>query len=788
MQPAEQDLLGAAIMAPELTQAIRLPPDDFADPRGGAIWQAIGEIHRAGHQPDPVLIVDEARRYGVTVDHALVVDLVGHGFAANASVYAEQITDAANRRRLKDGMTRAAQQLTEGEPVESVLGELVARFDAQTPLEAEVARAMTLQEFVGQKLPDTEWVIPDLLAKGDRLVLTGMEGLGKALALDTPIPTPTGWTTMGDLQVGDEVLGADGLPTSVVYATGIQYGRVCYRVTFSDGATVVADADHRWLTSTLRAREATAKLRKRGATKPRGTDQRWKMARPEVVTTEEIRDTLHARGGHCLNHAIPTTEPLDLPESDLPIDPYALGAWLGDGSSRGAQITTHTDDWEILDRIRAAGYSVDPVPSAGPYQWSITRREQRAAAKALVAADVSSGMSLRQAEALHGIGRRRYATAPILSFSEELRTAGLLQNKHIPRQYLRASITQRVSLLQGLMDTDGTIAADGSKCEFSVCNQALADGMVELVTSLGMKPTIKESAAKFHGVEVNRRWRVTFVPTLNPFHIQRKRDRYSEPRTARGRLRYITAVEPVESVPVRCIQVDNADHLYLCGKEMIPTHNTVLMRQIGVCAAAGRHPFTLDACEPRRVLFVDCENPLGIMVKSLSSIVKPFRRQGIDFGDRMWIQRYPQGLDLASSRDRLALHALCRTFRPDLLLVGPAYKLYTGGAGAREEDLARQVTATLDGLREEFGFALVLEHHSPHGQAGFARNVRPIGSSLWLRWPEFGFGLAKPDDGEQDVRTADVVAWRGSRDQRDWPSRLVQGSVTPWVSATMPGY
>ena len=785
MHDAERDLIGAAIIAPELTQQIKLTAGQFGSPQAGAIWQAIGTIHGAGRQPDPLLIVDEASRLGVLVDHGTIVELVGCGMAANADVYADKIRDAATRRDLAQVLSRAQLKLAAGEPVEEVIGDVSLGLGTESPTEREVSKAMTLDEFVGQRLPDTEWVIPGLLAKGDRLVLTGTEGGGKALALDTPIPTPTGWTTMGDLEVDDEVLGMDGRPTRVIFATEVQHDRTCYRVRFSDGATIVADADHRWLTSTLQAREAAAKLRKRGETKPRGTDQRHKMAQPAVVTTEQIRETLHARGGHCLNHAIPTAAPLELPVVDLPIDPYTLGAWLGDGTSLHAEITTHTDDEQILERIREAGYTVTKKPDL--YGWAISRREARDRAKLEADQLVAGGMSRRKAEAVVGIGRRDGVSAPILSLREELRTLGVLGNKHIPAEYLRASLEQRLALLQGLMDTDGTISATGSQCEFSVSCQRLAVGVFELVASLGMKPSIKESAAKLNGVEVNRRWRVTFVPTINPFHLQRKRDRYSDPRTARGQLRYITAVEPVESVPVRCIQVDNADHLYLCGKEMIPTHNTMMMRQLGICAAGGRHPLTLDAMEPRRVLYVDCENPMAIMVKTMTKMHHTLRQQGVDFGDRMWVRRFPQGLDLAKATDRLMLHAMCRTFRPDILLIGPAYKLYVGGSGSREEDLARQVTSVLDGLREEFGFCLVLEHHSPHGQAGFERSVRPIGSSLWLRWPEFGYGL-RPASDSGDVRKVDFIPWRGSRDQRDWPRQLVQGTSVPWVDARMPGY
>lgn len=210
---------------------------------------------------------------------------------------------------------------------------------------------------------------------------------------------------------------------------------------------------------------------------------------------------------------------------------------------------------------------------------------------------------------------------------------------------------------------------------------------------------------------------------------------------------------------------------------------TTLIRQLAVCAAAGVHPFAFQDVPPQRVLMVDAENPLGIMVRRLGMLRDEMRRRGKPVGDRFWVSRQPQGMDLARPADRLKLHALCRMFSPDLLVIGPAYKLYVGGANSREEDLARQVTATLDALREEFGFALILEHHSPHAAPGQKRTVRPIGSTLWQRWPEFGFGLLASDRASDDRRVAEVRHWRGMREDRPWPRELEQGTTLPWVDA-----
>src|SRR4029453_116981 len=176
---------------------------------------------------------------------------------------------------------------------------------------------------------------------------------GKALALDTPLPTPTGWTTMRDVAVGDQLLGADGRPTTVVAATDVLHGRPCYEVEFSDGTVVVADAQHQWLTET-RASRKSAWAAARGYNRAR-----TQRVHPSVKTTEEVLATLRCNGTERrLNHAVMNTRPLDLPAQELPLAPYALGVWLGDGYAASARITTA--DPEIVVHLQADGLWVGP--------------------------------------------------------------------------------------------------------------------------------------------------------------------------------------------------------------------------------------------------------------------------------------------------------------------------------------------------------------------------------------------------------------------------------------------
>lgn len=367
-------------------------------------------------------------------------------------------------------------------------------------------------------------------APGRVTVVTGDSGEGKALALDTPLPTPDGWTTMGAVRVGDHLIDERGVPCVVTAATPVMHGRPCYRLTFSDGATIIADAQHRWLTDTIASRLSARRARLNGRSTgrdclPRGTDQREKRVLPEIVTTETIAATLTVAGK--TNRSVDTCRPLDLPHRDLPIDPYVLGAWLGDGRTHGGAITAF--DTEVLDGIRAAGYRITPHSGNGAYG--------------------------------------------IYGLQAQLRAAGVLGNKHIPPAYLRASRVQRLALLQGLMDTDGYVNERGG-CEYTSTSSRLALDVCELVASFGWIMGLSEGIATLYGKDCGRKYRVRFTPDLPIFRIARKREYLAPATSQRTRRRYIVACEPVASVPVRCVAVDAPSHLYLAGNGFVPTHNS----------------------------------------------------------------------------------------------------------------------------------------------------------------------------------------------------------------------
>ncbi len=305
---------------------------------------------------------------------------------------------------------------------------------------------------------------------------------GKALSISTPIPTPAGWTTMGALRVGDQVFGPDGRARRVVAATGVMTDRPCYEVEFSDRSVLIADASHQWQTTSKAERDHG---RRDSA----------------VRTTAEIAASLRVRNE--VNHHVALTAPVDYPHRDLPVDPYVLGVWLGDGTSTKAEITCAPQDSEVLRHIEMAG--------------------------ALV-----------------------------------------------PEDYMVASAPQRLALLQGLMDSDGYVDVYG-RCAFSTMREELSNAVAELAASLGLRPIVRKKRAMLNGIDCGPCFQVKFTPRLPVFRLARKLARLktdSREHAHRG----IVAARPIASVPVRCIQVDAADGMFLAGERYIPTHNSSLGR------------------------------------------------------------------------------------------------------------------------------------------------------------------------------------------------------------------
>nr|DAE91088.1 MAG TPA: DnaB-like replicative helicase [Caudoviricetes sp.] len=545
-------------------------PYHFADTRNRAIWGLI-EDYKAKNPSqglDPMLLVDklptitEAR---VDADYLLdCLQAAPVAAEALASVYADKLINESARRGLQEACTRGLQIIEAGgdaSDAEAEVRELLNHVSTgSTTLVDNQACLNQITNFTTQQQPFTPTPWPelnDLLGgwkPGGLYIVGARPGAGKALALDTPIPTPTGWTTMGKIKVGDQVIGMDGKPTTVVAATEVMHGRPCYNITFNDGETITADAQHQWLTETRASRKATSASKHATHTSPYAHHQRQHF--PGVVTTQEIAETVRCKDGRA-NHSLPDILPIDTRETDLPIDPYIFGYWLGDGTSRTPEITVWDKDADSL---------VAHMDKAG-YYTSVHR---------------DSDSCIRVRFSNKPIGTRDDNSAA------RLRALGVLQNKHIPAIYLRASEKQRLELLRGILDSDGYVATTG-QMEYATVDKALADSVMELMRTLALRPTMKTKRVQGRDEAHSTAYLIHAMVTRNHMTLPRKADRLPERR--RNLRRYITACEPVKSVPVRCIQVDNEDHMYLAGHTMVPTHNSILALQAALNLADTGHVY-----------------------------------------------------------------------------------------------------------------------------------------------------------------------------------------------------
>jgi replicative DNA helicase len=503
---------------------------DFYRPAHQTIFDVVLDLYGRGEPADAVTVAAEltkrgeiARVGGAPYLHTLISSVPT---AANAGYYAKIVAERAILRRLVEAGTRIVQLGYSG--VGNEVDDIVDRAQAaiydvterrQTEdysiLESLLQPTMDEIEASGHRgggLTGVPTGFADLdsltngLHPGQLIVIAGRPAMGKALALETPLPTPFGWTTMGEVVVGDWLMGADGRPTQVVAATGVLLERPCYEVEFDDGSVIVADAEHQWLTET----RATG--------------------RSEIRTTQEIAETVRGLTAATRpNHSVPTTLPLQLDERQLPVGPYALGVWLAAGRSALARMTS--DDAEISWHIEAEGLSLD--------------------------------------EGLDQLGR-----------------IGVLTTKHIPTQYLRASQEQRRALLAGLLDSAATVSPTGA-VQITVTDAQLARNVYELVVSLGYRGRF--TTRSLNGPTTPARaYTTSFSPADNPFRLERKRLAFktrATQHTPQTGSRFIVDVRPIASVPVRCVEVDNAAHLYLAGLSMIPTHNSTLGLDIARAAS-----------------------------------------------------------------------------------------------------------------------------------------------------------------------------------------------------------
>lgn len=380
-----------------------------------------------------------------------------------------------------------------------------------------------------------------------RILVEGGEKTGKAQPLHARIVTPTGWTTMGQLRAGDQVVGSDGLP-SVVSAVYERGERDIYRLTFSDGATVEACDEHLWATRTSSA------LHRRYGKGPKKGQRNHRPLR--IRTTAELRQlVLNGTVVH-----IPMTAPVQYNSGAfLPFDPYALGLLLGDGGLSKRNYPTFTSgDPELFDALAAA------IP-AGDTLTYLTQQMT----------GIKGG---RTTEALRGLGLVPAKSA----------------DKFIPDAYMTTPVADRLALLQGLMDTDGGM--EWKSITFTSVSFRLASQVQELVQSLGGSCSMRSKQPSYRRtdgtrVECQTAYRLTMRLPLGfcPFRLSRKVQRWTDTRPTfiTPPRRTVKAVEYVGRMPARCITVNADDCLYLTDGFVV-THNSWTLAELSASPRIGR--------------------------------------------------------------------------------------------------------------------------------------------------------------------------------------------------------
>lgn len=383
------------------------------------------------------------------------------------------------------------------------------------------------------------------------LILALPPGAAKALALDTPIPTPNGWTTMGELKVGDKVFDENGEPCSVTWVSPVWKNRPVYKVETDCGDMIIADREHEWLV--CRDRESGVfEIKETHALLPKW-GKRPMVKRAKALVTDE---------------------------SDLPIDPYLLGVWLGDGTSASVSITSSTEDrvW-LRSEIERLGYKTTD----------------------------------RAAKDLFGVVgvRDRFVSLGLLNDPHH-KTHG---RKHIPQAYMRASYRQRLALVQGMVDSDGTVCKRRGAATFCNINKELALSFRELVRSLGVKAGWSVGRAVFNGVDHGEVYRVSFYheeAARMPRKAALCRNQSRTPNT------YLE-ITPNGFADTVCIEVDSPSHLFLCGESMTPTHNSTYSSRTFAQWCLGRNPdWRVLACG--HALALDTEVPTPHGFKTVESL------------------------------------------------------------------------------------------------------------------------------------------------------------------------
>ena len=399
----------------------------------------------------------------------------------------------------------------------------------------------------------------------DEIFFGGAAGGGKGLSINTNIPTLNGFKIMEDVVVGDVLFDEHGQACSVLAVSEINH-RDVYRIEFDDGSFVEADDVHKWLTFSDKERAALnrrsdsyrSNRRENRASRAKLNPKKIYMQKKTTLLNKErvyeyksfptgtIRSTLDMFNSFRLesgrsNYSINLCKPLQVPSRELlPVDPYTMGVYLGDGASLSGQIGMMRTDLDEVRRHIPYNVKKETIYRAGT-----------------------------------GGYKNDFSVISFCNLRKFLVKAKVIKNKHIPMDYLFSSFEQRVDLLQGILDTDGHCNALG-QIELGLSDYRLARDVYCLICSLGIKTSFRTKKTKRKDSYVMK-----FVTDIPCFKLKSKMENQKRGSfRSTTQFRYVVDIKKIESIPTKCISVDSPSHLYLAGEQFIPTHNSDLLLAI----------------------------------------------------------------------------------------------------------------------------------------------------------------------------------------------------------------
>lgn len=540
--------------------------------------RAIDKLNNALKPPPDLSVSDWADTYRVLSREASAE--AGLWRTSRAPYFREPM-DACKNPRYQRIVVKSASQMGKSELLLNIIG-YYSHTDPSPMLLIQPTEAMAeafSKDRLAPMIRDTK-VLSDVFSTA-KSRSTNNTILHKPLALDTPIPTPDGFKTMGEIKVGDYVFTPEGTKTRVDYCTPVINGKKCYEIEFSDGEKIKADCDHPWPVKTWKVRKINGKPKQ--------------VLVNEILDTETISNNYKKKDRY--RYLIDCCKPVCYSEKRLPIDPYFLGLWLGDGNSHQLKINSdRRDSKEIEGNIKKCGYRTERTSSETRCDHIFVEKQTP--------------------ERCPKTGRIKPCNKGLVG---EFKKLGLLSiagsgksNKYIPDEYKYSSIEQRLSIVQGLMDSDGSCRKSDGLCIFSNSNKNIAHGLAQILRSIGLVPRVKvieNPVCTNNGSIGSRAYRVEFTCTneIRIFRLERKfKNQIS--KSKKPKQRSIVNVKRIKSVPVRCISVRSKGHLFLCGKSFIATHNTFAGGHLTLIGS--NSPSNL-AMRPIRILLADeiCRYP-----------------------------------------------------------------------------------------------------------------------------------------------------------------------------------